>query len=149
MEATRPLDRFGRLFEIVVVRVIQVLLMIMTAIATIILAELVYARLREGLFLRVESTEQLHSNLQRGFGGVLVVLLGLELLDTLNTYFTRHKVRAEVILIVALIAVGRHIIQLDFDHTMPGVLYGLGALMLALAFGLYLVKKAAAEHAPD
>ena len=57
-----------------------------------------------------------HAVLQRGFGGVLVVLLGLELLDTLKAYFSEHHIRVEVIIVVAMIAVGRHIIQLDFEH---------------------------------
>ena len=139
-----PMDRVGRVFEVVVVRAVQILLMIMTATAVIVLFSLSWQVLRD-TGLHFENVPELHHLAQRGFGGVLLVLLGLELLDTLKTYFSQHRVRAEVILIVALIAVGRHIIQLDFDSAQGGPLAGLSALMLALAIGLFLVKKVGAE----
>ena len=138
------MDRVGYIFEMVIVRAIQILLMLITALATVLLYSLLWQSL-QGTVAHVGSVPELHHLLQRGFGGVLLVLLGLELLDTLKTYFTEHRVRAETILIVALIAVGRHIIQLNFDETQGFLLLGLSALMLALASGLFLVKRVGRE----
>src|SRR5262249_33937411 len=117
----RPMDRLGRLFEVVVVRAVQFLLMVMTATAIVLLFVLTWHNVRN-VSGQVESVPELHHLLQRGFGGVLLVLLGLELLDTLKTYFSEHRIRAEVILVVALIAVGRHIVQLNFDSMEGGPL---------------------------
>jgi uncharacterized membrane protein (DUF373 family) len=139
------MDRLGRIFELVVVRAVQVLLMIMTAIATIVLFALMWRALRETA-LQYENVPALHHTLQRGFGGVLIVLLGLELLDTLKTYFSHHHIRAEVILVVALIAVGRHVIQLDFETVPAQSLVGLSALVLVLTTGLFLVKRVGSDH---
>ena len=75
--------------------------------------------------------------MQRAFGGVLVVVLGLELIETLKVYFHEHQVRVEVIMIVGLIAVGRHVIQVDYEHVEASQLIGLGALIVALALGYY------------
>src|SRR5262245_32288200 len=124
MTETRPMDRVARGFEIVVVRAMQILLMIMVTTATVVLIPLTFNQVR-GAVSNIGSTEELHQALQRGFAGVLVILLGLELLDTLKTYFAEHKIGAEVILIVALIAVGRHVIQVDFDHASGSLLFGL------------------------
>jgi uncharacterized membrane protein (DUF373 family) len=109
MAETAAAERIERGFEVVIVRAMQFLLMIMTTIAAIVLAELVVRNIRQ-VTTDIGSTEELHGALQRGFGGVLVVLLGLELLDTLKTYFAPHGNRAQAVLVVALIAVGRHIV---------------------------------------
>ena len=138
------MDRVGRVFELVVVRVVQVLLMVMTGTAAIVLSSRVVQTLWTGI-QQIDTIPELHHGLQRGFSGALLVLLGLELLDTLKTYFAEHRVRAEVILIVALIAVGRHIIQLDFEGAQVGALAGISALILALTLGLFLVKRAAQQ----
>jgi len=83
--------------------------------------------------------------MQKVFAGVLVVLLGLELAETIKSYFADHQIRVEVILIVAVVAVGRHIIQLDFDHAPAGEIVGLSALMLSLTGGYFFVKRAQAK----
>ena len=62
-------------------------------------------------------------------------------METLKTYFHEHRVRVEVILIVSIIAVGRHIIQVDYEHMSGSQLIGLGGLMLALTGGYFLVTK--------
>jgi uncharacterized membrane protein (DUF373 family) len=79
--------------------------------------------------------------MQRSLAGVLVVVLALELLETLKTYFVDHHIRVEVILVVAIIAVGRHVIQIDFEHTPGIVLLGLSSVILALTSGYFLVRK--------
>jgi uncharacterized membrane protein (DUF373 family) len=71
---------------------------------------------------------------------VLLILLGLEILESLKIFFTEHKVRLDLILIVAVIAVARHIIQLDFQHADGFVLVGIGALVLSLTAGYFLVR---------
>jgi uncharacterized membrane protein (DUF373 family) len=78
---------------------------------------------------------------QRAFSGVLLVILGLELLETLRVYVTHHRVRLEIILVVAIIAVGRHVINLDY-HQVDGVaIAAIAALVIALTGGYYLVSK--------
>jgi uncharacterized membrane protein (DUF373 family) len=86
--------------------------------------------------------------MQQSFAGVLSVVLGLELFETLKTYFTEHQIRLEVILVVAIIAVGRQVVQVDFEHTPGAVLFGLSAVILALTLGYFLVKRAQVAVAP-
>jgi uncharacterized membrane protein (DUF373 family) len=127
-------------FEAVIVGALQLLLVILIVIATITLFALFFQGVRNNIG-EIGSTEELHVVLQRGFGGVLIVLLGLELLETLKTYFSEHHIRVEVIIVVAMIAVGRHIIQLDFERASASLLLGISALLLVLATGYFLVRR--------
>src|SRR5215813_10344281 len=129
-----------RWFEIVIIAALQVLLIVLIAVATIALYGLFVQGLRTNLH-EIGTAEDLHGLLQRAFGGVLIVLLGLELMETLKTYFSEHHIRVEVILVVAIIAVGRHIIKLDFEHVSASLLFALSALMIGLTAGYFLVRR--------
>ena len=140
-------DRILSKLEACVAAAMQVLMMVVVLVATFIL----YLLLLKNLFsqaARIESVDGLLPTLQQSFAGVLTVVLGLELLETLNTYFTEHHVRLEVILVVAIIAIGRHVIQIDFEHTPGTVLLGISGVIFALTLGYFLIKKAQAAVAP-
>jgi len=128
-------------FELVAVHALQYLLVLSVAIATVVLYLLVIGGARD-FVSGVETVDDVHTGLQRVFGGVLIVLLGLELLETLRIYFAEHRIRVELILIVALIAVSRHVIQVDFAHAEGLVLLGLAAVIVSLALGYFLVRQA-------
>jgi uncharacterized membrane protein (DUF373 family) len=127
--------------EVAVVTALEVLLIVVVAVATIVLY-LLFVRNVLPQLSRVESAAGLLPTMQNSFAGVLVVVLGLELLETLKTYFSEHHIRVEVILVVAIIAVARHLIQVDFEHTPGTVLLGLSAVILALTVGYFITKKA-------
>jgi uncharacterized membrane protein (DUF373 family) len=133
--------------EVTVVAALQVLLMVMVAVSTIVLYALLVRNLISQVS-RIESAAGLLPTMQQSFAGVLTVVLGLELLETLKAYFTEHRVRLEVILVLAIIAVGRQVIQLDFEHT-PGTLQlGLSGVILALTVGYFLIKRVQVAVAP-
>jgi uncharacterized membrane protein (DUF373 family) len=73
---------------------------------------------------------------------------GAGTIGNLGTYFNEHHIRIEVVLVVAMISIGRHIIQFDFEHSPALQLFGLGALMLSFALGYFFVKKAHANLPP-
>jgi uncharacterized membrane protein (DUF373 family) len=127
-------------FEIVTVTVLELLLILAVAIATVILIVLLLDGLRTRAF-QVESLEALQPAMSHIFSGVLMVLLGLELLETLKVYFQEHHIRIEVILVVAMIAVGRHLIQINLEETSAMTLIGLGVLIVSLSIGYFLVGK--------
>ena len=140
-------DRILSKLEAVVVAAMQVLMIVVVLVATFTL----YVLLLKDLFsqaARIDSVDRLLPELQQSFAGVLTVVLGLELLETLNTYFTEHHVRLEVILVVAIIAIGRHVIQIDFEHTPGTVLLGISGVIFALTLGYFLIKKTHVPVAP-
>jgi uncharacterized membrane protein (DUF373 family) len=76
------------------------------------------------------------------FGVFLLVLIGIELLDTIKVYFKKHDIHVEVVMLVALIAIARKIILLDFDKYSGIEVLGIASIVIALALGYYLIKKA-------
>jgi uncharacterized membrane protein (DUF373 family) len=75
------------------------------------------------------------------FGFFLMVLIGLELLSSIRLYLQEHVVHAELVVVVALIAVARKVIVLDYDKTEPLTVLSIAALLLGLSIGYYLLKR--------
>lgn len=138
------MDQFLARFEVWVVRTVQALVSLTVTITLLIL---LYLLLVEGLWrlAQIHSVPELQPLVLRAFGGALLVLLGLELLDSLKTFAVAHEIRLEMILIVSTIAVARHIILLDFEHVSGTMLVGISALLLSLTAGFALVKKVRKE----
>jgi uncharacterized membrane protein (DUF373 family) len=75
------------------------------------------------------------------FGLFLLVLIGVELLETMKTFIAERVIRVQVVFMVALIAVARKVIILDIK-TFPGLtLIGIGVIVVALSVGYYLITR--------
>ncbi|MBQ3719206.1 MAG: phosphate-starvation-inducible PsiE family protein [Methanomicrobium sp.] len=72
----------------------------------------------------------------------LIVLIGLELMDTVKSFLVTHKVNVNIFITLALIAVCRKLIVIDLAEADDLDLLGLGIIIIALASGYYLFKKA-------
>ena len=75
------------------------------------------------------------------FGASLLVLVGMELLETLKTYMRDRELRAEVIILVAVIALARKIIVLDVKSSAPMSLFGIAAILGSLGLSYYLIRR--------
>jgi uncharacterized membrane protein (DUF373 family) len=75
------------------------------------------------------------------FGLFLLVLIGIELLETMKKYYTKGRVDLDVIISVSLIALGRKIITMDPKAYDPMTLVGIAAMILALFLGYWVIKK--------
>lgn len=136
---TAAAERVVRLGEITVVAAAG--LLVLTAV--VLAAGTLFVLFADGVRTElgsIGSIEALQVAIQKVFAGVLLLMLGLELLETLKSYFTTSQVRIEVILIVALIAVARHVMLIDLTQTSGAVLLGAAALTLALAASYRLVR---------
>jgi uncharacterized membrane protein (DUF373 family) len=79
------------------------------------------------------------------FGYFLLVLIGVELLETLRAYLTRDVVHVRVVLEVALIAMARKVI-IEEPNAVPSLtLFGIAALILALGVAFYFERQAKRE----
>lgn len=137
-----PGDSATSRFERFVLTAVQLLLMALILVAVADLVWLMWHGLLNQL-VAVNDVEHLQKALQRGFAGILLVLIGLELLETLRAYLHDRHVRLEIVLLVAVIALGRHIVQVDVEHVPAASLIGIAALMLALTGGYYLIRRLA------
>jgi len=75
------------------------------------------------------------------FGMFLLVLIGVELLETVKMYLNEKKVHVEVVFTVAMIAIARKVIILDVKELSSLTLIGIGAIIIALSSGYYLIKR--------
>jgi uncharacterized membrane protein (DUF373 family) len=75
------------------------------------------------------------------FGMFLLVLIGVELLETVKMYLSEKKVHVEVVFTVAMIAIARKVIILDVKELSSLTLIGIGAIIIALSSGYYLIKR--------
>ncbi|MBI3776536.1 MAG: phosphate-starvation-inducible PsiE family protein [Gammaproteobacteria bacterium] len=73
------------------------------------------------------------------FGFFLLVLIGIELLETISNYLEKGHIELKVIFSVALIAIGRKIIILDPKDYDGLTLVGIGVIILALVIGYGIV----------
>lgn len=75
------------------------------------------------------------------FGYFLLVLIGIELLETFKIYLEENVINVQVVLLVAIIAIARKVIILDVKSLPSMTLIGIGAIVVSLSTGYYLVKK--------
>jgi uncharacterized membrane protein (DUF373 family) len=80
--------------------------------------------------------------LKEVFSGFLLVLIGLELLDTVRAYMTEKAVRIELVLAVGLVAITRKMIVIDIKDLDSLWLIGIAAVIVALAVGYYIITSA-------
>jgi uncharacterized membrane protein (DUF373 family) len=79
------------------------------------------------------------------FGFFLLVLIGIELLETIKTYFVEHVIHAEVVIEVAMIAIARKVIILDVKELPSLTLLGIAAIIITLAVAYWVVKRGVKE----
>ena len=82
------------------------------------------------------------------FGYFLLVLIGVELLETLKAYLRRDVIHVRVVLEVALIAMARKVIIEEPNTVSSLTLMGIAALILALAIAFYFERQAKEKQQP-
>jgi len=76
------------------------------------------------------------------FGVFMLVLIGIELLDTIKVYLHSNIVHVEVVVLVAIIALARKVIALKTENMSGDKIIGLAVLIVALGLTYYLIKRA-------
>ena len=80
------------------------------------------------------------------FGYFLLILIGIELLETIKVYLLKNEIHVEIIILVAIIAVARKIILLDpfaegGEVLNSSSMIALGVVIIALSASYYLIRK--------
>ncbi len=76
------------------------------------------------------------------FGVFMLVLIGIELLDTIKVYLKENVVHVEVVVLVAIIAVARKVVVLKIESIDGLTVIGIAFIIVGLALAYYLIKKA-------
>jgi len=136
------MTRILAMFERAIVIALLVLMMLAIVVSTIELGVIFFQQLLEPPFLLLDMKEMLEV-----FGFFLMVLIGLELLETIKAYLQQDEVHVEIVFLVAMVAVARKVIILEYKDMSPDLLYGMSAIIISLAVGYFLVKRALARPA--
>jgi uncharacterized membrane protein (DUF373 family) len=74
-------------------------------------------------------------------GNFLLLVVCIELLDTLYIYTIKKKIHVEIVILVALTAVARELIVFDYETVNSLVLVGIGVAIIALSSSYFLIRK--------
>lgn len=117
--------------------IVLILMTIIVAISIVELGIVLYVDLFDPtdnvLFLEIDE-------LFRIFGFFFIILIGFELVETVEMYFKDNVIHAEVVLLVAVIAVSRKVILLDLEKYDPLAIIGLGIIIVALGACYWFIK---------
>ena len=131
------MNKFLSKFESFTVIALLGMMVIVVSLATIELGIILYNQIvSPPLYILLDINDML-----RIFGFFFMILIGLELIETIKVYLTKEVIPVEIIFLVAIIAITRKVIILDFKDLNPLTLIGIAAIILSLSFGYYAVKK--------
>lgn len=133
---TRFLGKFTSTIEKVIVTILIFMMSLILISATL---QLAYS-----LFMDFYTNKSLLISLNAlmsTFGGFLLILIGIELLETIKVYLKQNIVHVEVVILVAIIALARKIVIINVEELSIDVSAGIALLILALGIAYYLIKK--------
>ena len=130
------MTRWLRTFEHTIIRALILMMAVIILISTIELGYLLIKDIvrQPVFFLEIDQLLEL-------FGFFLLILIGIELLETIKAYLQDQVVHSEVVLEVALIAIARKVIILDLKEYDTTVLIGIAALILAISGAYYILRR--------
>ena len=124
-------------FQKIIIMVLVVMMAVVLLLSTIELAWIIIKDIITPPIFLLEIDELLEI-----FGLFMLVLIGIELLDTIaKTYMSESTDHAQIVMAVAIIAIARKVIILDVKDLSGLALVGIAAIILALSIGYYLIKK--------
>jgi uncharacterized membrane protein (DUF373 family) len=128
---------FIKSFEKIIIRVLVILMAFVLLLSTVELAWVIIKDIITPPILLLEIDELLEI-----FGLFMLVLIGIELLETIaKTYMAESVDHAQIVMAVAIIAIARKVIIMDVKDLSGLALVGIAAIILALSIGYYLIKK--------
>ena len=127
-------------FENLIVTALIIMMVLVILVSTIELGWIIIKDLMGPPFLLLSVADLLEI-----FGFFMLILIGIELLETIRAYLVENVVHVEIVIEVALIAVARKVIILDIEKYDGLTIIGTAALIAAIAAGSYAVKRRLSE----
>ncbi len=131
----KNIERFLKLFERIIVGSLILMMIVVILLSTIELGRILVVDIITPPNYLLDINELLDI-----FGFFMLILIGVELLETIRAYLDKHEVHVEIVLEVALIAVARKVVIIDVKEYAAGSLFAIAAIVIALA-GAYFLQK--------
>jgi uncharacterized membrane protein (DUF373 family) len=123
-------------FEKFIIKALTIMMVVVVFLATVELGWVIIREMATYPFLLLDINELLEV-----FGLFLLVLIGIELLETIKTYLSENIIRVEVVFLVSIIAIARKVIIMEIGTEDSLKLIGIASIILALSVGYYLFKR--------
>ncbi len=131
-------------FKQLIIFLLMGMMLVVVFVSTAFLAWSVFDK----IFLQFNGTA-FQSVIIELFGLFFLVLVGIEIFETLQMYTKERVVHVEVVLLVALIVAARKIIMLDYTKTSTDVFFGIAAVVVSIGISYYLLKKVSSSSKND
>ncbi|MFA0821526.1 MAG: phosphate-starvation-inducible PsiE family protein [Methanomethylovorans sp.] len=127
--------KYVNAFQTLVIKTIIVLMVVVILSSTLEVGWIILRGLITPpfFFLNVEKVLDI-------FGLFFLVIIGIELLETIKMIITESTMNVGVIILVGITAIVRKVIIIDLKTTAPLFLMGLGVLVFSLAGAYYLIN---------
>jgi uncharacterized membrane protein (DUF373 family) len=126
------LTKIQKFTILVIIGMLVIVMLLSTAHLGVLIAEEIWAPPR--LLIPVQGLLDI-------FGYFLLVLIAVELLETLKAYLRKDVIHVRVVLEVALIAIARKVITEEPKAESSLMLFGIAALILALGVAVYIERQ--------
>jgi uncharacterized membrane protein (DUF373 family) len=122
--------------ETILVAVILLMLSVILVLALIDIVHEIVRMVSQSPILVIDA-----NNLMELFSLFLIIIIGLELLETVKAFLKDDVVHIELVILVAIIAIARKVIVWDFNKYDEWELIGLAIMVTSLSLSYYLLKK--------
>lgn len=136
--------QFLKKFERTVILMLIAMMVLVVLISTLELGYIIYKEIVSPPFLWLEINQLLDI-----FGFFMLILIGIELLETIKAYLNEKVVHSEIVLEVALIAIARKVIILDVKEYTGLKIIGIAALIISIAVAYFFLKRTTKQQRAD
>ena len=130
------LRKYTKSFERVIIFALMLMMAVVVLLATIELGRDIVKDIAAPPPLLIDINDLLEI-----FGLFLLIMIGIELLETIKSFVLDNVFRGEGVLLVAIIAISRKVNILDINSLPSLTLLGIAAIIIALTAGYYLVRR--------
>lgn len=130
------MKKTGKIIQNVIIYSLIVLMTAVLILATIELGYYTFKYVMESDYAVIDLNQ-----LMELLGVFMLVLIGIELLDTIKVYLKEKVMHVEVVVLVAIIAVARKVVVLKIEDIDGLKIIGVAFIIVALAVAYYLIKK--------
>lgn len=132
--------KYVSIFQKSIILVIILMMIVVILSSTLEIGWIIFSDLIEPplVFLSVEKVLDI-------FGLFFLILIGIELLETIKMIINESTLNVDVIILVGITAIVRKVMIIDLKTTPPLFLVGMGVLVFALGGTYYLINKSSKE----
>lgn len=130
------MKKTGKIIQSIIIYSLIILMTAVLILATIELGFYIFKYVIESDYVLINLNQ-----LMELFGVFMLVLIGIELLDTIKVYLKENVMHVEVVVLVAIIAVARKVVVLKIEDIDGLQIIGVALIIVALAVAYYLIRK--------